>query len=257
MQLTFNPNDLLKIFKIQNTKNGLVAYEQNCYGYGDIIRSVAHASKLQNLCGKKIKVIFIIPDPNIPFFIDIDKLLSYFYIDVDYEIRYESLFPYKGKLCNFTKYEYYSSQNLFNFFIDWDLKPKDFDSKIEQDYICVWLPYDNLTPYQQLKFNKFNFDEQSILSVFKNLKMSAKFISYRSDIDYFMQTIKNAKYCIGYDGPGQVIAHAYKKKTATMINSHVIKRYNGVGVHKIVCPSILKLVTNIDELKDILNEWNY
>ena len=249
----FDTNKLLKCFKIQKTNNGLEAYLQNCYGYGDIIRGIASTSQLQKLCGEKIKAVFLIPDPKISTFIDINKLLSYFHIDVNYEIRYESLLPYKGKLCNFAKYSYYKIPELYDFYINLNVTPIDFDNRSEGNYICVWLPYDNLQP---LNHPKFYFDKKKTMEVFNNLKTHVKFISYRSDMDYFIKTIRDAKFCIGYDGPGQAIAHAYKKKVVTMANFEFVKNDNFLYKHKLMCPSMIKEVTNINELKQTLKDFN-
>ena len=200
----------LQAAKIQHNNDGLEIITQNSYGYGDIIRLAAYATKIQKLTGKQVLVRYLVTIDNISLSSNISKVLDHYDLDIKYCIEVGSIKNYKHRYTNLLKKKY--ATQVRNALGCPKLSTKDKPSV--NNYIAVWHPYNNL---EQVEHDKMPVNKQQFLDVL-TVANNVEFVDYRMDIDTAFSIIRDAKLCVGYEGLGQQIAYHYNKRIVTLSN---------------------------------------
>lgn len=232
--------DNLQAAKIQETNNGLEIITQNSYGYGDIIRLAAYATKIQKLTGKQVLVRYLVTIDNIYLSNNICKVLDHYDLDIEYCIEIGSIKNYKDQYTNLLKKQY--AVEVRNVLGCPKLITKAKPSV--NNYIAVWHPYNNL---EQVEYDKMPVDKEQFFDIL-TVANNVEFVDYRMNIEYVFSTIKDAKLCVGYEGLGQQIAYHYNKRIVTLSN------WGDVSINTGGPESFI--TNNLNELKGVLDDWN-
>ena len=234
-------DDFLKAAKVHERSDGLEIITQNSYGYGDIIRIAAYATKIQKLTEKHTSVRYLVTNENSSIAENISKVLKHYDLDISIIIEIGQLEKYKHNYTNLLKKEH--AVHVRESLGCPKLKTKEKPGV--QNYFAVWHPYNNLSPVDD---DKMPVDKDKFLDALTAFN-SVEFIDYRMDIDHVFSIIRNAKACIGYEGLGQQIAYHYNKKIVTLSNLKDISINTG-GPESFI-------TNNVDNLRGIINDWNF
>ena len=234
-------DDFLKAAKVHERSDGLEIITQNSYGYGDIIRIAAYATRIQKLTEKQTYVRYLVTNENASLAENISKVLKHYDLDISVLVEIGSLEKYKHNYTNLLKKEYatHVRENLGC------PKLKTKENPTVQNYFAVWHPYNNLT---DVSFDKMPVHKTDFLDAMTAFN-SVEFVDYRMDIDHVFSTIRNAKACIGYEGLGQLIAYNYNKKIVTLSNLNDVSINTG-GPESFI-------TNKVDNLRGIINDWNF
>lgn len=201
-------------------------------GYGDIIRCAYYAKTLAKRYNKICRIVFTIlektsanhihgrsgkteivftAEEEIP---KIAKVLSYYSEDLK-NVRY-TVVPMSDN--DFFKYAYGQhipfllptrSLAVTQWLGQPSLIPNTKPAK--DSHIAMWTTKDNLTPVPAWK-NPIGASKMRELSrVLEEQGHEVRHVSYRDDIEYVFETIRTAKFCIGYEGMGNLISQSYEK----------------------------------------------
>lgn len=204
--------------KLVNDKGGLLIITQNSYGYGDVIRLISYADYLTNKYNAEVKVRFVI-EPDKTHLLDIDKTLSYYDYNTSYEKVIAPMKEYRGYYTKVLEFNY--AKKVYEAFGCPKLKTKH--NPKNENYICVWHPFDNLIPVSK---DKMPISRNNFFDFFDSLP-DVKYVTYRTDMDKCFETIRNASVCIGYEGLGQQIAYHYNKPLITFSNLFDVSKNTG------------------------------
>jgi hypothetical protein len=197
-------------------------------GYGDIIRCAYYAKTIAKRYNKKCKIVFTILDETrsnqiardgsdkIVFTAEeeipkIAKVLSYY----SKELKDVSHIVVPMSQDAFFEHAH---PNIVNWLLptrtlavtQWLGQPylKPDIGPGRGDHVAIWTTRKNLTPVAKWK-NPVGTD--AIMSIANNTELNVKHVSYRDDIEYVFETIRTAKFCIGYEGMGNLISQSYQK----------------------------------------------
>jgi hypothetical protein len=200
-------------------------------GYGDIIRCAYYAKRLAEKYNKKCRIIFTIlettsarhigssQDQSVVFTCEeeapkIAKVLSYYskqLTDVTHTVV-----PMSED--DFYRYAYgmhvpfllpTRSMAVTNWLGQPYLKP---DVAPESgSHIAVWTTRHNLTPVASWKNPVGAGAMRDLCNTLIDQGHEIREVSYRDDMEYVFETIRTAKFCIGYEGMGNLISQSYKK----------------------------------------------
>lgn len=225
----------LKISINPNNENELFFLTDAGMGYGDIIRVAYYARRIAQICHKKCKIVFTILDKTTK---------KHIYNDVQGREREDIVFDANEEIPKIAKVMSYFSKtlkdvdhmvvpltmdefserahsNLIPFLLptrtlavtNWlgvpYLRPNDKPEK--GNHIAVWTTRHNLTPVADWKDP---VGWKKMIELFRDLERAGheiRPVSYRDDIEYVFETIRTAKFCIGYEGMGNLISQAYRK----------------------------------------------
>lgn len=216
-----------------NDENELYFLTDAGMGYGDIIRCAYYAKTIAKRYNKKCKIVFTILDVTTDRHISgsrgskgkvvftaeeeipkIAKVLSYY----SKELKDVSHVVVPMTSEEFMKY---ASGNHINWLLptrtlavtQWLGQPY-LEPDIKQgsgEHVAVWTTRHNLTPVAKWK-NPIgtNATNEIVTNIVKS-GLKVKHVSYRDDIEYVFETIRTAKFCIGYEGMGNLISQSYRK----------------------------------------------
>lgn len=234
-------DELFKAAKIHEKGDGLEIITQNSYGYGDIIRIAAYATKIQQITEKPVTVRYLVTIDNISLAANVKKVLDHYDLDINMALEIGSIKNYKDNYTNLLKKEY--AIIVRDYLGCPKLKTKEIPTT--KNYFAVWHPYNNLTPVHN---DKMPVDKTEFLDALTTLN-SVEFIDYRMDIDQVFSIIRDAKMCIGYEGLGQQIAYHYNKRIITLSNLKDVSINTG-GPESLI-------INNIRDLRNFINDWNF
>lgn len=232
----FKADDINRLAKVHQSDGGLTIITQNSYGYGDIIRLAAYATKIQQINQKPVTVIYLTTEQS-----DIvRKTLDHFQLDIQYKVEVGSIEKYKHMYTGLLRKNYAAAVGEA---LGWPrLTTKHIPQ--EKDYIAVWHPYNNLEP---VEFAKMPVDKDQFFDVL-TVDHLISFVDYTMDTDRVFEVIRNAKLCLGYEGLGQQIAYHYNKKIVTLSNWRDVSINTG-GPESFI-------TNDLDEVREILqNEY--
>lgn len=228
--------ELIESIKLQKSDDGYEIVTQNSYGYGDIIRTMAYAKSLKYIIGENISIRYII-EPTIDAFMYEDILhnvLDHYVTDcVTYKVEMCRVEKYAHRYINFLRKEY---AELVGEKIGYPkLMTRDQPSNLK--YLCVWTPWNNLTPVGR---DKMPINRDTFESFIKTIDIPIKMVDYRMPVDYVFETIRNSTLCLGYEGLGQQIAYHYHKKLVTLSNWKNVSHNTG-GLNSLVTNDLEKV----------------
>lgn len=233
--------EFLKAAKVHEKGDGLEIITQNSYGYGDIIRLAAYATKIQKLTEKHTSVRYLVTNDNSSMAENISKVLKHYDLDISVIVETGPLERYKHNYTNLLKKEY--AAHVRESLGCPKLKTKEKPSV--KNYFAVWHPYNNLT---DVAYDKMPVDKDEFLDSLTAFN-SVEFVDYRMDIDHVFSIIRGAKACIGYEGLGQQISYHYNKKIVTLSNLNDVSINTG-GPESFI-------TNKVDNLRGIINDWNF
>ena len=232
---------LKESIKLQEGDDGLTIITQNSYGYSDIIRTMSYARSIKYILGKKISVKYVVssdkenyawPDA-FEYEQNIYDVLDNYSDCIQYEVEICKLEKYAHKYSNFLRKE---NANMVADKIGYPklgTKLKPLDHK----YLCVWTPWNNLSPVEH---DKMPINKDTLDSYINTLDIPVKIVHYRMSIDYVFETIRNSTLCLGYEGLGQQIAYHYNKKLVTLSNWKQVSKNTG-GPDSLICNDLKKV----------------
>jgi len=200
-------------------------------GYGDIIRCAYYAKTLAKRYNKVCRIVFTILDKTTAGHIDstkkkdvvftaeeeipkIEKVLSYYS---------EELKNVRHTVIPMTDSEFfeYAFGNHIPFLLptrtlavtQWLGQPylKPDVEPVKGNHIAVWTTRNNLTPVSIWKNPVGAGVMEELCASLEKQGHEIRYVSYRDDIEYVFETIRTAKFCIGYEGMGNLISQSYRK----------------------------------------------
>jgi hypothetical protein len=144
-------------------------------------------------------------------------------------------------------YEYSDAHEIYGYPYE-NLFPKRASKS--EDYIAVWHPKHNLTDPQEWK-NPIGY--KGIINYVESLNQEIKYVDYTMDLRYIIDTIANAKLCIGYEGMGQLISQSFMKPIITFSTRDYISLYNS-GPWGLVVDKIYDHMFDVDNIIGTQNE---
>lgn len=229
--INLNPNNREEMFFL--TDAGM--------GYGDIIRCAYYAKTLAKRYNKICRIVFTIlnettgghiqrcTDEDVIVFTaeeeipKIEKVLSYYSKELE-NVRY-TVIPMTQD--DFSEYAF--GQHI-PFLLptrslavsQWLGQPylQPNDKPVKGNHVAVWTTQDNLTPVASWKDPVGAISMNALCQDLDNLGHEVRTVSYRDDIEYVFETIRTAKFCIGYEGMGNLISQSYRKPCLIYSRNH-------------------------------------
>lgn len=163
--------------------------------------------------------------------------------------HHDRVFKYKDEKLRFKWYPRWHQGRPYS--AQWDT----IKDPIDNGYICLWEPSQNVDSVHRTFATSFK-DPLSRDGTWDRLYKclegyEVRRISYRMPIDEVFETIRGARYCVGYEGIGQLIAKNFWKPMTTFIYTNdvgyrnVAKMTSGTWASKTESP----LVDIEDEIK--------
>jgi hypothetical protein len=144
-------------------------------------------------------------------------------------------------------YEYSDAHKIYGFPYE-NLFPKRVSKS--EDYIVVWHPRDNFVPPQEWK-NPIGHD--GIIKYVESLGHQIKYVDYMMDLRCTIDTIANAKLCIGYGGMATVISQSFMKPIITFSTRKYTSWYNS-GPWSMIVDKVYDHMFDIDDIIGKQNE---
>lgn len=232
--------------KLQKGDDGLTIITQNSYGYSDIIRTMSYAKSIKYILGKKISVKYVVssdkenyawPDA-FEYEQNIYDVLDNYSDCLRYEVEVCELKKYANKYANFLRKE---NADIVAKKIGYP-KLVTKQKPLDQKYLCVWTPWNNLSPVEH---DKMPINKDTLDSYINTLDIPVKIVHYRMSIDHIFETIRNSTLCLGYEGLGQQIAYHYNKKLITLSNWKQVSMNTG-GPDSLICNDLKKVNKYVD-----------
>ena len=225
------PLNSLGINKNPNNPDEMFFLTDAGMGYGDIIRVCYYAKTLARRYGKRCKIIFTILDKttgghihqgssaDIVFRAEeeipkIAKVISYYdnvLGNVDYEVVAMSSEEFSMRA--FGRHIPFLLPTRTLAVTNWlgvpFLQPNDEPEK--GNHIAVWTTKKNLTPVGHWKDPIGPHMMEELFGILTEQGHDIRRISYRDSVEHVFETIRTAKFCIGYEGIGNLISQSYSK----------------------------------------------
>lgn len=243
--------------KLQKGDDGLTIITQNSYGYSDIIRTMSYAKAIKEkteleLCpikhssGKNIFIKYVISSDKFNYaWPDAFEYEQNIYDVLD---NYSNCIQYEVEICELEKYAHKYSNFLRKENADMVADKIGYpklatkQKPLDQNYLCVWTPWNNLTPVEH---DKMPINKDTLDSYINTLDIPVKIVHYRMSIDHIFETIRNSTLCLGYEGLGQQIAYHYNKKLITLSNWKQVSMNTG-GPDSLICNDLKKVNEYVD-----------
>ena len=199
-------------------------------GYGDIIRCAYYAKTIAKRYNKKVRIIFTILHETRSNHIGGTGRGVVFTADEEIPKIAKVLSFYKNELKDVThtvipmtplEFREHGAPFHVNFLLptrtlavtQWLGQPYLKPDKPPEvgNHVAVWTTEKNLTPVAGWKNPT---GANAILGLVNHLEQcghEVRKVSYRDDIEYVFETIRTSKFCIGYEGMGNLISQSYKK----------------------------------------------
>lgn len=221
------------------------------FGYGDIMGTLAMHHKLCQLCGNK-KLSFRVSPKRKWHYQYVKELVREFkcedfeaevIIDQDYRkpepLEYSDFYKNSGV---WRMVREGMGEEFFGYPFE-HLQPKT--APTEGNYIACWHTKNNFVPVNKKK-NPIGDDK--IIEYAESLGYDVKYISYMIPIEETLETIRNAKVCIGYEGVGQFISQGYMKPLVTFCQlAPWISEFTG-GPWSLLTNKVTDKMMNIDHI---------
>jgi hypothetical protein len=198
------------------------------FGYGDIISTLSLSSKLSRASNLE-RLKFKVTKKTRSTYRKVLTFIDLYDLPYDVGVEFVNNEEYKRLRCTENFFQVNDAFSIVRanggvYFWGYpfeNLAPKHKES--EGDYVCCWHTKNNLNPVQKWK-NPIGDD--GIIEYAESLGLPVKYIDYVMDPKDVIDTIRDAKLCVGYEGIGQYIAQTYMKPMITFSESKSISEYN-------------------------------